>query len=101
VNGISSDHPLVSVIISSYNYQQYVAHAINSVLEQSYQSIEIIVVDDGSSDGSPQIIKEYREKITPIVKSNGGQASALNAGFLVSHGDIICFLASDDWLFRV
>ena len=93
----STNHPLVSVIISSYNYQQYLANAIDSVLEQSYQPIEIIVVDDGSSDCSPQIIKDYGEKVIPILKSNGGQASSLNAGFFTSHGEIICFLDSDDF----
>ncbi|MBM0744676.1 glycosyltransferase [Phormidium sp. CLA17] len=65
----STNHPLVSVIISSYNYQQYLANAIDSVLEQSYQPIEIIVVDDGSSDCSPQIIKDYGEKVIPILKT--------------------------------
>jgi len=89
--------PLVSVVISSYNYQHHIASAIDSVLKQSYQPIEIIVVDDGSVDNSPQIIKGYGEKVIPILKINGGQSSALNAGFLASCGEIVCFLDSDDF----
>src|SRR5687768_12946187 len=91
--------PLVSIIVSSYNYSAYLRDAIDSALGQSYPRIEVIVVDDGSTDDSPVIIKNYEGKIKYILKENGGQASAFNAGFRISRGDIIIFLDSDDILY--
>lgn len=88
--------PLVSILINNYNYGRFLAEAIDSGLNQTYSNIEVIVVDDGSSDNSHEIIKSYGNKIIPILKENGGQASAFNAGFAASKGDIICFLDSDD-----
>lgn len=88
--------PLVSILINNYNYGLYLKSAIDSSLRQTYLNTEIIVVDDGSTDGSQEIIRSYGDKIKPVFKSNGGHASALNAGFAASRGDIICFLDSDD-----
>ncbi len=88
--------PLVSVIINNYNYGHFLAEAINSVFEQTYPRTEIIVVDDGSSDNSREIISSYLNNIIPVFKDNGGQGSAFNAGFEVSTGEIICFLDADD-----
>lgn len=88
--------PLATVLINNYNYGRYVADAIESALNQTYRPIEIIVVDDGSTDDSRQVIASYREKVTAVLKENGGQASAINAGFLHSKGEIICLLDSDD-----
>lgn len=90
------DRPLVSILISNYNYGRFIEKAIDSVLNQTYPHIEIIVVDDGSTDNSSDIITNYKDQIVPILKENGGQASALNAGFAASKGDIICFLDADD-----
>lgn len=91
--------PLVSVLITNYNYSDYLKEAIDSVLNQTYFNREIIVVDDGSIDNSREVITSYGDKIIPIFKENGGQASAINAGFAISHGEIICFLDADDvWL---
>ncbi len=90
------NEPLVSIIINNFNYESFLADAINSVLSQTYCHKEIIVVDDGSTDNSQQIILSYGDRITPVFKENAGQASAFNAGFAVSKGDIICFLDSDD-----
>jgi glycosyltransferase involved in cell wall biosynthesis len=70
--------------------------AIDCALQQTYPSIEVIVVDDGSKDNSLDIIKSYGERIVPVIKENGGQASAFNAGFARSRGEIICFLDADD-----
>lgn len=92
----SQDKPLVSIVINNYNYGQFIDAAINSALNQTYSHTEIIVVDDGSTDNSPEIIKSYGERIIPVLKENGGQASAFNVGFAASRGDIICFLDSDD-----
>jgi glycosyltransferase involved in cell wall biosynthesis len=91
-----SNSPLVSILINNYNYGRFLPEAIDSALNQTYDRIEVIVVDDGSSDNSPEIIASYGDKIIPIIKPNGGQASAFNTGFAASHGEIICFLDSDD-----
>ncbi|HEY9813254.1 MAG TPA: glycosyltransferase, partial [Candidatus Sericytochromatia bacterium] len=89
-------NPLVSILINNYNYGRFLCEAIDSALKQTYSNIELIVVDDGSSDNSHDIIKSYGDKVIPILKENGGQASAFNAGFAASQGEIICFLDSDD-----
>jgi glycosyltransferase involved in cell wall biosynthesis len=86
----------VSIIIDNYNYQNYVSAAIESALSQTYPHCEIIVVDDGSSDGSQDVVRSFGDRIKPVFKRNGGQASAFNAGFAASTGDIVCFLDSDD-----
>ncbi len=91
---------LISIILDNYNYATYLKEAIESVLSQTYEKFELIVVDDGSVDASSDVIAEHASKdtrIRPIYKPNGGQASAFNAGFAVSSGDIICFLDSDDY----
>jgi glycosyltransferase involved in cell wall biosynthesis len=88
--------PLVSILINNYNYGHFLKVAIDSALNQTYSNIEVIVVDDGSTDNSQEIIAHYQDKIIPVLKSNGGQTSAFNAGFANSRGDIICFLDADD-----
>src|SRR3954469_20718117 len=89
---------LVSVIISSHNYGRFVAAAIDSALAQTHVGTEVIVVDDGSTDGSPGIIRQYEGRARVVLKSNGGQASALNSGFRLSRGEGVLFLDSDDVL---
>lgn len=93
------DNPLVSILINNFNYARYLREAIDSALGQSYTNIEVIVVDDGSTDNSREIIAGYGERIVPVLKENGGQGSAFNAGFVASRGDIVCFLDSDDVFF--
>lgn len=88
--------PLVSIIICNYNYGAFIRNAIESALNQTYSNIEVIVVDDGSTDNSREIINDYVDKIVSLFKENGGQASAFNEGFAASRGDIICLLDSDD-----
>ncbi|BAZ11089.1 putative glycosyl transferase [Calothrix sp. NIES-4071] len=92
----SEDQPLVSILINNYNYAPYLKQAIDSALNQTYVNTEVIVVDDGSTDNSRDIINEYGNQIIPVFKINGGQASAMNAGFAASKGEIICLLDSDD-----
>ncbi len=91
-----TSHPVVSILINNYNYADFLGDAIDSALKQTYQSFEVIVVDDGSTDTSKEVILKYGNKITPVLQQNEGQASAFNAGFLASKGDIICFLDADD-----
>src|SRR5437764_1069566 len=90
--------PDVSVIINNYNYGRFLAEAIESALSQTLPATEVIVVDDGSTDNSPEVIGRYEGRIRSIMKSNGGQASALNAGFGASSGDVVIFLDADDVL---
>jgi glycosyltransferase involved in cell wall biosynthesis len=91
--------PLVSIIIINYNYGRFLRDAINSALNQTYSNTELIVVDDGSTDDSRAIIASYGSRVIPVYKENGGQASAFNAGFYRSSGEIVCFVDSDDvWL---
>lgn len=90
--------PLVSVIISNYNYGQFLADTIQSVLDQTYRRIEIIVVDDGSTDHSHDVLSRFEDMISPLYRDHQGQCAALNAGFNLSHGDIVIFLDSDDCL---
>ena len=90
--------PLVSVIVDNYNYGRYLAQSIESALAQTYARTEVIVVDDASTDDSPTVIRRYA-RVVPVFKAvNSGQASALNAGFLASHGEIVIFLDADDYL---
>jgi glycosyltransferase involved in cell wall biosynthesis len=90
--------PLVSIIIDNYNYGRFVGQAIESALNQTYAHVEVIVVDDGSTDNSREVVGSYSDRITSVFKANGGQASAFNAGFRVSRGEVIVFLDSDDML---
>ena len=92
------NQPVVSIIIINYNYASFIKEAIESSLNQTYNNIEIIVVDDGSNDNSIDIIRSFKDSIRSILKQNGGQASAINQGFKVSKGDIIIFLDADDIL---
>ena len=87
---------LVSILINNYNYEAYLEDAIASALNQTYPSVEVVVVDDGSRDGSRQIIEKFGDRVVPVFKQNGGQASAINAGFQVCHGEVIFLLDADD-----
>lgn len=88
----------VSIIINNYNYGRFLAASIESAISQTYPHKEVIVVDDGSTDDSEEIIKSYGSCIVAIFKKNGGQASAFNEGFKISKGEILIFLDSDDFL---
>lgn len=91
--------PLVSVIMPCYNSQQYVAEALDSVLQQDYPNLEVIVVDDGSTDNSLQILQQYGNRITIIRQANQGPAAARNTGMQAATGKYIAFNDSDDlWL---
>lgn len=93
--------PVVSVIITNYNYEKYLMEAIESVLNQTYQKLELIIVDDGSTDNSFKILDTYEKrfplKIRVVRKENGGQGSAFNMGMELANGEIIAFLDADDY----
>ena len=91
----------ISVLIDTYNHERFIEKAINSVLEQDFPAAEreIIVVDDGSTDRTPQIVQRFEPRLRYIRKENGGQASAFNVGIPECQGQIITFLDGDDyWL---
>ena len=92
-----STQPLVSVVIPSYNYGHFIGQAVESVLNQSYKNIEIIVVDDGSQDHTDQILAEFGNRITVIKSENQGACTARNLGILHSKGELIAFLDADDY----
>ncbi|WP_187117131.1 glycosyltransferase family 2 protein [Candidatus Stoquefichus massiliensis] len=95
------NNPLVSVIVPIYNVEMYLDRCINSIVNQSYQNIEIILVDDGSPDNCSSMCEFWKEKDDRVVvlhKTNGGLSSARNAGIYVSHGEFLCFVDSDDFI---
>jgi len=94
-----SNVPFVNVLIDTYNHEKFIEKAVTSVLEQDFPSSdrEIIVVDDGSTDRTPEILRKFHSQIRVIQKKNGGQASAFNAGIRECRGEIIAFLDGDDW----
>lgn len=95
--GIAAHDMHVSIVINNYNYGRFIGAAIKSALAQSHANTEVIVVDDGSSDESREVISTFAN-ITPVLKKNGGQASAFTAGVRASQGDVVLFLDADDTL---
>jgi glycosyltransferase involved in cell wall biosynthesis len=98
VNRVMSK-PFVSVLIDTYNHERFIEQAITSVLEQdiSLSGAEIVVVDDGSTDRTPELVRKFELRVRLLRKPNGGQASAFNAGLAGCHGEIVAFLDGDDW----
>lgn len=91
--------PLVSVIIPNYNYAHYIGEAVESVLRQTYQPLEVIVVDDGSRDDSLSVLEQFGNKISLLTQQNSGVSAARNFGASQSSGELIAFLDADDvWL---
>jgi glycosyltransferase involved in cell wall biosynthesis len=91
--------PRVTVLIDTYNHERFIEEAIVSVLEQDFPAaeMEILVVDDGSTDATPEIIRKFERRVRLLRKTNGGQASAFNFGIPEARGEIIAFLDGDDW----
>ncbi len=89
--------PLISVIITCYNHGRYLPKAIDSVLRQGYQNIEIVIIDDGSSDNTPEIVSDFAG-VKYIYQDNKGLSAARNAGIKYSKGIYLVFLDADDWL---
>lgn len=97
MNELITNDPLVSVIIPCYNHGGYLSQAIESVLNQTYSNVEIIVIDDGSVDDTALVAKKY-EKIKYHHQQNQGLSASRNKGLELSKGDFIVFLDADDWL---
>jgi glycosyltransferase involved in cell wall biosynthesis len=94
--------PSVSVLIDTYNHERFIEAAIVSVLEQDFPASdrEILVIDDGSTDSTPEIIRKFEPHVRYLRKENGGQASAFNVGIPECQAEIIAFLDGDDWWAR-
>ncbi|MEZ0264843.1 MAG: glycosyltransferase family 2 protein [Phycisphaerae bacterium] len=88
-----------SIVITSYNYDRYVRAAIDGALAQSHPATQVVVVDDGSTDGSPEVVRSYADRAVVVCKTNGGQASAFNAGLAACDGQLVCFMDSDDLIY--
>jgi glycosyltransferase involved in cell wall biosynthesis len=96
---MAPDRPLVTALINTFNYGRFLPFAINSVLNQTYPNIEIIVVDDGSTDHTPEILASYKGKIRAVRTENGGQGHAFNVGIPLARGELIMLLdADDEWM---
>jgi len=93
---INYETAMVSVIIPNYNYGEYIEDAIKSVLSQTFNNYEIIVVNNGSTDNSLEVLQKYESLVTLINQENIGQSGARNAGLIRSTGDVIAFLDADD-----
>jgi hypothetical protein len=88
----------VDVVVNNHNYARFLPAAITSALEQTHEHVRVIVVDDGSTDGSRDVIRAYGDQVIALYTPNRGQAAALNAGFAKSAGDVVMFLDADDVL---
>jgi glycosyltransferase involved in cell wall biosynthesis len=91
--------PVITVLIDAYNYGRFIEQAIDSVMAQDYpmEQVEILVVDDGSTDDTPERVKKYGGAIRYLRKENGGQASAFNLGFAEAQGELVLTLDADDY----
>lgn len=94
------DRAAVSIIIANYNYAHFLTRSVDSALEQTYDNIEVIVVDDASTDDTAAVLSTFDSRITRLLRDrNGGHAAAFNTGFAASRGDIVLFLDADDYLY--
>ncbi len=95
---VQEENQIVSIVIPTYNYAAFLPTAIRSCLDQTYKPIEILVVDDGSTDNTKDVIKEFNNHITYFFQENRGVSAARNRGLELAKGDYITFLDSDDYL---
>ena len=96
MNPGTAAEPLVTVVIPTYNQAAYLEAAIRSVLEQDYPKVELVVVDDGSTDATPRILDGFGDAIVHLAQPNRGAANALNEGIRAASGPLVCWLSSDD-----
>lgn len=95
-------NPAITVLVDTYNHERFIEEALVSVVEQDFSAkdMEVIVVDDGSTDRTPDIVRKFAPRVRLLRKANGGQASAFNAGIPEARGEIVAFLDGDDWWAR-
>ena len=95
---LTESRPAVDIVVTNHDYGRFLRDAIDSALGQQYDRLRVIVVDDGSTDDSREVIASYTGRIEAVLKENGGQASALNAALAHVRGDVVIFLEADDML---
>ena len=83
---MDDDSGILDIVVNNFNYARFLTAAVDSALAQRGTDVHVIVVDDGSTDDSRDLIASYGDRVTPVLKENGGQASAFNAGFLHCRG---------------
>jgi len=88
--------PLISCIVPVFNGERYLTEALESILKQTYRPLEIIVADDGSTDGTATLVASYGDQVRYLFQPNAGVAAACNLGVRASRGEFIAFLAADD-----
>src|SRR5882724_7158 len=88
----------VSIVIRNYNYANYLPDAIESALAQTYANVQTVIVDDGSTDDSREVIRRYARECRVVLQKNAGEGAAVNAGFSAADGGIVIFLDADDVL---
>lgn len=97
---MSNNHPLISIVIPSYNKAKYIQKTLDSIVSQNYQNFEVIIQDGGSTDGTLEVIKKYAAKypssIRYVSKKDSGQLDAINTGLKKAEGDIVTFINADD-----
>ena len=92
--------PEVTIYITNYNYGKYISKAINSCLDQTFKNLEILIIDDGSTDNSKKVINQFSSKnsnIVPVFKKNQGLIKACNTALQMARGKYIIRLDADDW----
>ena len=92
--------PKISIVTISYNQGSFLKECLSSVASQNFVNYEHIVVDDGSTDDSREIILDFKDKVIPFFKENSGPADSLNAGFKIARGEIFGYINSDDYLLQ-
>jgi glycosyltransferase involved in cell wall biosynthesis len=90
--------PRVSIVIPCFNQAAYLRQAIESVLAQDYAPLELQLIDDGSTDGTLELMREYGDRCTVITQANAGQANAVNRGWAQARGELLAYLSADDYL---
>lgn len=96
--------PLISIIVPVYNVKNYLEKCLQSICGQTYKNLEIILIDDGSSDGSGELCDLFAQRdgrIKVIHQTNAGQSAARNRGLAVAQGELLGFVDSDDWIERI
>ena len=96
--GFSRSTPIVTIAIPAYNHGRYLPEAIETVLGQDYPAIEIIVVDDGSTDDTAEVLKRYAGRIEAVSQTNAGQSAAINRAWRQARGELVAYLSADDRL---
>jgi len=95
---VTGSEPIVDIVVTNHNYGRFLEQALSSACGQTYPHVNVIVVDDGSTDESREVLRKFERRVDVVLKERGGQASALNAGIARGHGDILLTLDSDDVL---